>query len=318
MQTGHVAAVSRSDETMIDASHLHPLAQVFLVPSSVSVIEGKSCLEHLNRIVSIDALKLPLLGRKDGLICNANGRILDKATICYLGGQALVLGNEGTGNSTRKILSSGIPWDENLLVKDADEAISHIVLLGKAPARCIAGLGIDPDKIHSERWLEFGNSLISLHWNCDEAIQILVPTGHCEALMSALVDNGAERLGKHDWSRVRILSKLLDHHELNSDTLPFELGLEDLVALDKGCYPGQEIHARMESRGALARSLVRIRSDGPLPEGKSKIESIGSITVTDSCQNEGFSIALALIPHSAREVGSLVFDNGSVAKVESV
>lgn len=318
MQTGHVAAVSRSDEIMIDASHLHPLAQVFLVPSSVSVIEGKSCLEHLNRIVSIDALGMPQLGRKDGLICNANGRILDKATICNLGGQVIVLGNEGTGDSTRKILSSGIPWDENLVVKDADEAISHIVLVGKAPARCIAGLGIDPVKLDEEKWLEFGNSLISLHWYCNEAIQILVPTGHCETLVAALVDNGAELSSKHDWSRVRILSRLLDRHELNSDNLPFELGLGELVALDKGCYPGQEIHARMESRGALARSLVRLRSNGPLPEGKSKIETIGRITVTDSCQHEEDNIALALIPHSATEAGSLVFDNGSKASIESV
>tara|TARA_B100000029_G_scaffold205125_1_gene203091 strand:+ start:9664 stop:10617 length:954 start_codon:yes stop_codon:yes gene_type:complete len=317
MQTGHADAASRSDETMSGA-YLHPLARVHVVPSSISVVEGATCLEHLNRIVSVETQELPVLGRADGLICNANGRILDNATICNLGEQAIILGNEGTGDSTREILASGIPWDENLVVKDADAAISHIILLGKAPLRCLAGLGINPTDVGTERWTEYGNSLISTHRQCEDAIQILIPSGHCEAFISALVNNGAKRSSLHDWVRDRILSGLLSHHELNSQNLPFELGLEEFVALDKGCYPGQEIHARMESRGALARGLVRLRSNGQIPQGKSKIEAIGSITVTSTCQDDIGYVALALIPHAAADVATLVFEDGTVASVESV
>jgi len=303
---------------MNNANHLHPVAQIFSIPSSVSVVEGESTLEHLNRLVSIDTLGLTMLGRIDGLLCNANGRILDIATVCNLDNQAIIIGNHGTGNDTRQILSSGIPWNEELIVKDADEAISHLVLIGKSPRRCLAGLGIDPTELSNEKWLEFGNSLLSIHWACPEAIQILVPTSHHDSLVGALIDNGAQHSDSEQWYKVRIISGILDHNELNPDNLPFELGLENLVALDKGCYPGQEIHARMESRGALARCLVRLKSSDLVPNGKSKIRNVGSVTVTDACQYNGECIALALIPNAAAEIDSINFGNGIIAEVESI
>ena len=61
MQTGHAGAANRLDETMSGA-YLHPLARVYVVPSSISVVEGATCLEHLNRIVSVETLELPVLG----------------------------------------------------------------------------------------------------------------------------------------------------------------------------------------------------------------------------------------------------------------
>ncbi len=303
---------------MTNSEHLHPVAQVFSVPSSVTVVEGISTLEHLNRIVSVDTLEMQLLGRKDGLICNANGRILDIATVCNLEGRAIILGNYSTGEKTRQNLASGIPWNEDLVVKDADEAIVQLVLIGNAPQRCLVGLGIDPTELNNEKWLEFGNSLFSIHWSCNEAVQILVPTSHYESLIALLVENGAEQSDSKQWDVVRIRSGILDHNELNSLNLPFELGLQNLVALDKGCYPGQEIHARMESRGALARCLVRLSSTGIIPVGKSKIENVGSVIVTDTCQVKGGSSGLALIPSAAAEIDSLLFENGVIARVDSV
>ncbi len=54
------------------------------------------------------------------------------------------------------------------------------------------------------------------------------------------------------------------------DSLPHETGvLRDRVSFTKGCYLGQEIVARMESRGHSKRTLVALRCEpaGPLPDG---------------------------------------------------
>src|SRR5690606_32231604 len=40
--------------------------------------------------------------------------------------------------------------------------------------------------------------------------------------------------------------------------IPLEIGLWDEVSFTKGCYTGQEIIARMESRNRLAKTLVRL------------------------------------------------------------
>ena len=42
-----------------------------------------------------------------------------------------------------------------------------------------------------------------------------------------------------------------------------------LVSVDKGCYPGQEIHARMDSRGKSTKQLLEIKSETKLEVGKS-------------------------------------------------
>jgi len=43
--------------------------------------------------------------------------------------------------------------------------------------------------------------------------------------------------------------------ELSQEYIPLETGLLDAVSFTKGCYVGQEIIARMESRGRLAKVL---------------------------------------------------------------
>ncbi|MGQ9903828.1 MAG: CAF17-like 4Fe-4S cluster assembly/insertion protein YgfZ [Anaerolineae bacterium] len=47
--------------------------------------------------------------------------------------------------------------------------------------------------------------------------------------------------------------------EINEDYIPLEAGLLDAVSFTKGCYIGQEIIARMESRGQLAKKLARLQ-----------------------------------------------------------
>ena len=48
-------------------------------------------------------------------------------------------------------------------------------------------------------------------------------------------------------------------HELSTDYIPLEAGLEQAISFKKGCYVGQEIIARMESRGRRAKQLSRVR-----------------------------------------------------------
>lgn len=55
--------------------------------------------------------------------------------------------------------------------------------------------------------------------------------------------------------------------ELGSEFVPQALDLEriDAIRFDKGCYPGQEIAARLHFRGGNKRHLRRLRVDGSAP-----------------------------------------------------
>jgi folate-binding protein YgfZ len=71
--------------------------------------------------------------------------------------------------------------------------------------------------------------------------------------------------------------------EVGPDVLPAEAGLETAISFDKGCYIGQEIVARIESRGRVRRRLAGLRLlDGPAPEPGTPIAAggipLGAIT----------------------------------------
>ncbi len=53
----------------------------------------------------------------------------------------------------------------------------------------------------------------------------------------------------------------LTYHHLRGNYLPQEIGLAEFVKLQNGCYPGQEIHARLDSRNPITKRLVRVRCD---------------------------------------------------------
>ena len=65
--------------------------------------------------------------------------------------------------------------------------------------------------------------------------------------------------------------------DINDQIVPPEANLEGKAfSLNKGCYPGQEVVARMDTYGAVKRRLVGLvlgRDDSPLPEYGGKIYS---------------------------------------------
>lgn len=95
--------------------------------------------------------------------------------------------------------------------------------------------------------------------------------------------------------------------DMTSDSVPSETGLTDVaVSFTKGCYPGQELVERMDSRGATApRSLRLIRAATGAKVGEPVVIDAQEIGIYTSVCSE---FALALIKRSADsrsiEIGS--------------
>ncbi len=65
--------------------------------------------------------------------------------------------------------------------------------------------------------------------------------------------------------------------DLTGSTIPSETGLQACaIAFGKGCYTGQELVERIDSRGRIVRSLVRLRSTGELVPGASLSDTSGA------------------------------------------
>ncbi|HEX5137433.1 MAG TPA: hypothetical protein VFY93_10695 [Planctomycetota bacterium] len=56
-------------------------------------------------------------------------------------------------------------------------------------------------------------------------------------------------------------------NEINEETNPWEVGLDDAISLTKGCYIGQEIIARIHTYKKLRRRLAGLRLSVPVTRG---------------------------------------------------
>jgi aminomethyltransferase len=85
-------------------------------------------------------------------------------------------------------------------------------------------------------------------------------------------------------------------HELTTDYIPLEANLWDDVSFTKGCYIGQEIIARMESRGKLAKKLTRLTTSSPIPsDGKLTANGKNAGTLTSTAVGPVGVVALGYV-----------------------
>ena len=101
----------------------------------------------------------------------------------------------------------------------------------------------------------------------------------------------APAMSDQEWETLRVEARepVMDR-DVDVSAIPHETGLVDQsVSFAKGCYLGQELVARMDSRGGKANHLLRrVALDGPVDvaaEVRSGFEVVGKVTTA------GFSIA---------------------------
>ena len=249
-----------------------PLANIVEIPTAVTLVSGKDSRNHLNRMLTVDVSNDSNLTRKESFICDLNGRIATYQLHVDLGEQILLLHNDSMSDILRKTLTSGIPWNENIEVSSGDGAVHRILIYGKQPERILLGLGISQAELHTGHWTKFFDSMISVIKIEDDfsIYEMLIPSREYSEITDLLKTNGAE-IGEVN-SAIAMLSiaGIIDYSVDVSGHIPFNLGLERLVDLKKGCYPGQEIHARMESRDGIKKSTSTFKTNMQMQLGKSK------------------------------------------------
>jgi aminomethyltransferase len=152
--------------------------------------------------------------------------------------------------------------------------------------------------------------VVGEHWT------LVVPIEQAAEVWQALTDAGATPAGSLTYNTLRIRAGRPGiGRELSQDYIPLEVGLWDEVNFKKGCYTGQEIIARMESRSRLAKVMVTLRLDGWVEapaeisyEGRSAGMLTSSVLTPD-----GDILGIGVVKLAAAHVGeTLVVGAGAV------
>ncbi|MEX2268429.1 MAG: glycine cleavage T C-terminal barrel domain-containing protein [Acidimicrobiia bacterium] len=138
---------------------------------------------------------------------------------------------------------------------------------------------------------------IPTRWGDVNGIDVVGPVG---ALESVLPD--AARCSPEAFEAFRI-----EHGvprlgvDIDDTTIPQEAFLErDAVSFTKGCFLGQELVARIDTRGHVNRYLRQLRVDGPAVPARGAVvhagdKEVGAVTSAASVPGEDRVVALAMV-----------------------
>ncbi|MCP5059671.1 MAG: aminomethyl transferase family protein [bacterium] len=155
------------------------------------------------------------------------------------------------------------------------------------------------------------------------ALQFFAPAGSGDEVAEALRAVG-ERHGLvdgdtevHECLRIEMGQAAMGK-ELDDSVLPAEARMDEAVSENKGCYTGQEVVARMRSRGRASHLLVGLRFAGELQERGSELahegRKIGEVTSSVRSPSLG-PIGMGYVKAELAEAGTQLQAGGFGAQI---
>jgi aminomethyltransferase len=214
----------------------------------------------------------------------------------------LILTSRGAQVLVSNWLRKHIFFNDDVQVRDASGEFGMLSVYGPGAADVASALtGQEARGLALHAWQSGRDDVIVARADpiAGDGYHLLVTApDSLRAMWRAALDSGATPMGEQAFEILRIEAGLPRFaRELSEAYIPLEVGLWSDVSFSKGCYTGQEIIARMESRHKLAKQLVGVRSSASLmPGAELRAEGSGVGQVTSSAvRPDGQWIALAVV-----------------------
>jgi tRNA-modifying protein YgfZ len=225
-------------------------------------MRGKDRVALLQRLSTNDiALLRPGQGART-VLTTPIGRIIDVLTVHMLEDALLIVSSPGQGGPVWAHLKKNIFFNDQVSLEAAGRSHSQLALYGPVAAVLLeqvsgAALSELPPQHTATIDLAGVPVLVARRDPIGGAsFTLYLPAEQLGAVRDALVSSGALPLDADTLDVLRVERGYgAFGRELSQEYIPLETGLLDAVSFTKGCYVGQEIIARMESRGRLAKVL---------------------------------------------------------------
>lgn len=230
-------------------------------------LTGADRIDFLHGQVSNDVRGLAVGGACAALLLDHRGRPRAGLDVIRREGDLYLAVDDGRVDVVRRSLDAHVVFDQ-VEIGDLTARIATLVVAGEAGVRSLAdlvGSELPPAGGGAVRQLGWGGADLLLHARprglpVSYDVHVLAP--QLEPLWRALRGAGVRPVGELALVAARLRAGIAAAAFEGRDALPQESALEARVSYRKGCYLGQEIMARIEARGTLRRSLVRLSLDG--------------------------------------------------------
>lgn len=277
---------SQIDESVYQASQT---TAVLVDRSALATftITGAARLELLDRI-STNRVKTLRSGQGAATVLTTDiGRIIDRLLLYADDDAVTMLAGAGHREPLAHYLLRNVFFNDDFQLQDVTETTAVLAIYGPQAAQLLAGAGFPAADLPLHHWRHatIADVPAALHKTdpiAGDGCFVICPADAKDALWAHLQANGITPADEAAFEYLRIADGLPRFgRELALDYIPLETGLWADVSFNKGCYTGQEIIARMESRGKLAKRLARLRLDSPAAVGaeiKAEGKTVGNLT----------------------------------------
>ena len=290
-------------------------------------ITGKDRFELLNRMSTNKLIDMQADEGRATIFTNANARVIDRIEVYNRPDYLLVVTEPGQDVNIQQFLQRHIFFNDDVQLQNITQATVMFGIHGKNSDAIMAELdeqstaieGLAGFSTHIEDatiYVAKRKEFIGSHWSIiapkDDAVSIY------QKLMTIGEAHGLHPAGSLTYNTLRIRIGRPARPELNTNFIPLEIGLWDEVNFAKGCYTGQEIIARMESRQRLAKTMVSLELDtfvAAPADVKSKTgQTIGRMTSSVQAPN-GHIFAIAVLKTDYISEGTVVQVGDTSARV---
>ncbi|MCC7447434.1 MAG: folate-binding protein YgfZ [Anaerolineae bacterium] len=269
-------------------------------------------LDLLHRMSTNDFKTMQPGEGRSTVLTTALARIIDRVIVYNRSESALLVLNQP--DTVRNWLQRHIFFQDKVKIRNVSNDLGQLELYGTQAATIAESIIASAGSLALHHFVEiptdtgfiFIARTFPLH---SDGYLLITPAASLDALKQAILNHaGVSEGSAEQYEALRIAAGLPGAgHELTEDYIPLEANLWDSVSFTKGCYIGQEIIARMESRNRLAKTLVSLRLDAPAPTGsrisdseRSNIGTLTSVTQTD----DGAVIGLGFVKPDRAESGT--------------
>lgn len=280
-------------------------------------LSGSDSFDLINRMTTNNMLNLSVGAGHATVFTNPTGRIMDRVVGYHVpDGDLVLLAGPGRGEPLRQYLQRNIFFNDDVKLTDMNPHTHQFALHGPnatavmadfAPEAGELGVGqcVNVDVLGASVLIVRQKPYSGAHYT------VIVPQENACDVWQALTDVGQSHgllaSGGLVYNALRIRSGMPGTgRELSSDYIPLEVGLWDEISFNKGCYTGQEIIARMESRERIARTIVHLVADQPIPQNAELYadgKRVGTVTSTVTTPTDEH-VAIAVIKVAAAQVGA--------------
>lgn len=249
-------------------------------------VTGDDRVKWLQSVISNDILPLqPGQGRYSSFLTH-KGKMLTYFRV-YMQPDAVMLEDAGEiGDATYQALRKFLLYGTKAKMENCAESWGLLLVSGpKASSVIQSAFGVDVTELKPVNFItaQIGGhtALVMCTEETGEAdFEILLPADSLptawNTVMQAGAPHGIKPVGSQALEALRIEAGIpKTGPELNEEIVPPEANLEGKAfSLTKGCYPGQEVVARMDTYGNVRRHLVGlVLKDSIVPQKGSKLFS---------------------------------------------